>query len=178
MLEKTSMADCCDIPTNNDLAAGASSAVNLHVLPAHCPNCGLKGRRVDTLTVKALLSVSLITIRPGAYRFCTTPDCSAVYYSEDGGQVFSEVDLRERVYQKSSLDETVLVCYCFYHTLGSIRAELLETRSSTIAEQVTAGIEAGACACDIRNPQGSCCLGNVRTLVKRMAAELKPTSAQ
>lgn len=171
------MVDCCDIPSKNDLTARVSSAANVYALPAHCPNCGIKGRRVDTLTVKAMLAVSLASIRPAAYRFCSTLDCPAVYYTEDGEQVFTESELRERVYQKSPQDADVLVCYCFYYTVGSIRAELLETGSSAIAEQIMAGTEASVCACDIRNPQGSCCLGNIRILVKQIMAELEPTSA-
>ena len=35
---------------------------------------------------------------------------------------------------------------------------------------VEAGIRAGKCACDIRNPQGSCCLGNVRAVVMAAAS--------
>jgi hypothetical protein len=144
-----------------------------------CPFCGNKGRVVDTLTVKALLAISLEVIQPVIYRFCATPDCPAVYYAEAGEPVstFTESQLRERVYQKSPLDEAVLICYCFYHTVGSIRAELLETGQSTVIEKVTAGTQAGWCACDIRNPQGSCCLGNVRTLVKRLSVEIEPLAA-
>jgi hypothetical protein len=171
------MPDYCDISPKNYPDGGTSSVSNVPALPLHCPLCGIKGKRVDTLTVKALLAISLAAIRPGSYRFCATPDCLVVYYTEEGEQVFTETELRERVYQKSPQDRGVLVCYCFYHTLRSIRAELLETGSSTIAEQITAGIEAGACACDIRNPQGSCCLGNVRTVVKRLTAELELLAA-
>jgi hypothetical protein len=168
------MSDCCDIPTKNDLAYGVSAVSNVSALPGRCPVCGNKGRVVDTLTVKALLAVTLAGIRPTVYRFCAIPDCPAVYYAEDGEQVFAETELRERVYQKSPLDEAVLVCYCFYHTLGSIRTELCEAGRSTVIERVTTGTQAGLCACDIRNPQGSCCLGNLRALVKRIAAELEP----
>jgi hypothetical protein len=57
------------------------------------------------------------------------------------------------------------VCYCFRHTLQSIRSEAATMEESAVVAAITAGIKAGQCACDIRNPQGSCCLGNVRAVV-------------
>jgi hypothetical protein len=35
-------------------------------------------------------------------------------------------------------------------------------------DDIDTGINTGQCACDLRNPQGSCCLGNVRGLIKRL----------
>jgi hypothetical protein len=35
-------------------------------------------------------------------------------------------------------------------------------------DDINTGINTEHCACDLRNPQGSCCLGNVRSLIKRM----------
>ena len=37
-----------------------------------------------------------------------------------------------------------------------------------IIDDISTGINAGQCACDLRNPQGSCCLGNVRGLSERV----------
>jgi hypothetical protein len=45
-------------------------------------------------------------------------------------------------------------------------------------ERVTAGVQADQCACDIRNPQGSCCLGNVRAVVQRVEAKLQRRETQ
>ena len=136
-----------------------------------CPTCVQKGKRVDILTLKAWLAVPLTELRAVEYAFCRTPDCPTVYYSLDGQQQFEEDALRERVHQKHPTADDVFVCYCFRHSPGSIRAELLATGHSTVVETVTAGIQAGQCACDIRNPQGSCCLGTVRAAVQRIEAE-------
>jgi hypothetical protein len=81
--------------------------------------------------------------------------------------------VRERVYQKEPDSEDVFVCYCFRHTPGSIRAELITTGESTVVEVINTGIHAGQCACDIRNPQGACCLGNVSAVVKDVKQSLK-----
>jgi hypothetical protein len=75
------------------------------------------------------------------------------------------------VYQKEPGAETVPVCYCFQHSPASIRAEWLATGQSTVIEAINQGIQAGHCAYDIRNPQGSCCLGNVRQVVEQIQQE-------
>lgn len=135
-----------------------------------CPTCGEKGKSVEALTLKALLAVPLTEVRPITYFFCRAPSCPTVYFSGDGKQWFGEGDLRERVHQKHPEDHDVLVCYCFRHTPGTIKAELGTTGRTNVVEAITAGIQAGSCACEIRNPQGSCCLGNVRAVVRRLTA--------
>ena len=109
----------------------------------------------------------LTELRYPAYLFCATAACSVVYFSADATQSFSETQLRERVYQKHRDEDEVFVCYCFRHTVGSIRRELAATQQSTALAVVSAGMKADHCACEIRNPQGTCCLGNVRAAVKR-----------
>ncbi|MFQ5664572.1 MAG: hypothetical protein ACE5HL_12170 [Terriglobia bacterium] len=138
-----------------------------------CPACGQKGKLVGALTLKALLAVPLTQLRGVEYAFCGTPDCPTVYYSVDGQQRFGEDALRERVHQKHQAADDVFVCYCFRHSPGGIRAELVATGHSSVVASVTAGIQAGQCACEIRNPQGSCCLGNVRAAVQRIESALR-----
>jgi hypothetical protein len=96
-----------------------------------------------------------------------------VYFSADGEQVFTVGQVRERVYQKEPEAEDVFVCYCFHHTVSELRSALPEDRVA-IVNDINTGINAGQCACDLCNPQGSCCLGNVRGVIKRLE---KPVSA-
>ena len=179
------MSDCC-APNNNgatnnlEQATDCCATPNGQVQQAHsvqiqnCPICGKKGKKVGIETVKAVLAVTLHEIQPDShYLFCRTADCSVVYFTDDGEQTFTEDELREKVYQKHPDDDDVFVCYCFRHTPGSIRAELLETGQSTVIETVTAGTKVHECACEIRNPQGSCCLGNVRAAVKHVMQEVE-----
>ena len=137
-----------------------------------CPTNHQTGKAIDPLALKAQLAVPLTQMTATNYRFCPDPDCPTVYYSTDGSQLFDEANLRERVYQKHPYEDDAFVCYCFRHTIGSIRAELLATDASTVIESITAGIQAEKCACDIRNPQGNCCLGNVRAVVQRLQEEM------
>ncbi len=103
------------------------------------------------------------------YLFCKTQTCPVVYFSPDGKQTFTVDQVRERVYQKEPDGEDVFACYCFRHTVGELRAALSQTHMA-IVDDINTGINAGQCACDLRNPQGSCCLGNVRGLIKRLVA--------
>jgi hypothetical protein len=120
---------------------------------------------VDLLTLKALLAVPLTEIEHADYLFCRSVDCPTVYFSAGGEQAFTESSLRERVYQKHPEDDDVFVCYCFRHTAGSVRAGRADSGRDGVIEAIRAGIQRGLCACEIRNPQGSCCLGNVQALL-------------
>jgi len=57
-----------------------------------------------------------------------------------------------------------------------IRGELAATGKSTVIDRIAAEMKADFCACEIRNPQGSCCLGNVKAAVKAAQAE-RPSPA-
>lgn len=132
-----------------------------------CPVCGGRGKAVGGQTVKALLSVSLREAQDVEYLFCKTPTCPVVYFSPDGKQTFRVEQVREQVYQKEPESDDVFVCYCFRHKVGELRTASSESRMAILSD-INTGINAGQCACDLRNPQGSCCLGNVRRLIKRM----------
>jgi hypothetical protein len=132
--------------------------------------CAVLGKAVSVATVRALLHTSLRAVTHAAYHFCTTPDCLIVYFSCDGSQYFTTDQLRELVFQKASADPAALVCYCFRYTRKAIQHANASTRAQIVAD-ITAGVHAGQCACDIRNPQGSCCLGNVRRLVASLQNE-------
>jgi len=131
-----------------------------------CRVCGEKGKPVQAQTVKAMLSVSLREVRDVEYLFCKTRTCPVVYFSSNGEQSFTVEQVREKVYQKQPDSEEVFVCYCFQHTVGEIRAAPSEARTA-IVDDINTGIRAEQCACDLRNPQGSCCLGNVNGLIKQ-----------
>ena len=64
-----------------------------------------------------------------------------------------------------------LVCYCFDESEDSIRAELGEQGRSGAVERVRAHIAARDCACDVKNPRGVCCLGDLIAVVRRLTGE-------
>lgn len=118
-------------------------------------------------TVKSLLSVTLRQVRNAEYLFCRTPTCPVVYFSSDGAQTYTLEQVRERVYEKEPDANDVFVCYCFRHPVGEIRAATPKARAA-ILDDIHEGIQADQCACILRNPQGSCCLGNVRALIVQL----------
>ena len=97
--------------------------------------------------------------------FCRTADCEVVYFHADG-ETLEKADLRVRVGLKETADP-VPVCYCFGFTEGMLLEEIQTIGHSSIPQRIAAEIKADNCACEIRNPQGSCCLGNVKAAVKR-----------
>jgi len=136
--------------------------------PSRCPRCGSPGSAVDLLTVKALLTeVALRELSAAHYCFCAGASCDVVYFG--GGQTFTQAHVRVPVWQKQPFGSRML-CYCFDENETSIRGEIEAHGTSPAAERIRQHINAGRCACGIRNPRGLCCLGDVLAALKRIAA--------
>ncbi|WP_256678082.1 putative iron-sulfur cluster-binding metallochaperone [Fischerella major] len=97
------------------------------------------------------------------YFFCNSTDCPVVYFNEQG-QTFITNELKVPVYQK---DEglQVPVCYCFNWTRDRILQQMQQTNHSTPESSIRTHIQAGRCGCQVNNPQGSCCLANIRAFI-------------
>jgi len=57
---------------------------------------------------------------------------------------------------------------CFGFTEGDGRKEIERTGHSWIPQTISRLIKAGMCACEVRNPAGVCCLGEVKNTVKHL----------
>jgi hypothetical protein len=113
---------------------------------------------VDPITVKALLRPeALARLSAPAHRFCSTASCPVVYFGE--GEAFDREEVAVPVFQKEPAGDRT-VCYCFAISEADLRREIAAAGRSTAAQRITAHVKAGRCACEIKNPQGSCCLGN------------------
>lgn len=124
---------------------------------------------MDAITLKALLSgEGLRRGVPPAPRFCGTLGCPAVYFDNSVPVVFEEAFVTVTVHAKHPEDGSVPVCYCFGHTPETIRHELASTGRSNASKTIAAEVKAGHCACEVKNPNGTCCLGEV-TRVERSA---------
>src|SRR5260370_26415796 len=62
--------------------------------------------------------------------------------------------------------DPIPICYCFGFTRQDIWEEIRSTGKSTVAKRITAEVEAGRCAYEIKNPSGKCCLGDVTRTAK------------
>jgi hypothetical protein len=136
-----------------------------------CAACGERGAAIQLQTVKALLTeVALRRIRLTHYRFCGNPTCDIVYFG-DAGDHFDTGDLRVPVWHKEP-EGGRLLCYCFGETEAVIRSELAADGRTAVVGRIREHIAAQRCACDIRNPRGACCLGDVVAAVKRIEQSL------
>jgi hypothetical protein len=141
--------------------------------PQHtCPKDGTKGKPVKLVTLKSLLIAAALERldAQSTYMFCPSSDCSVVYFSETD-QIFRTGDLKVPVFQKDP-SEQVSVCYCFNWSRQRLREEIQQTGTSTAVASITAHIKAKRCGCEVNNPQGGCCLANVRETVQQIERSL------
>lgn len=138
---------------------------NIITVTTECSSCGEKGKNVQLITLKSLLKPSALeNIAPeNSYAFCSNSTCPVVYFSGNHSQTFGEHDIKVPVYQKNQ-SVNVPVCYCFDWT----REQLLQTvdTDQTPVDQIKGHVQAGRCGCEVNNPQGACCLGNVNAFVR------------
>lgn len=141
--------------------------------PKRCPVSGTIGTRVDLLTVKALLSMAALQRLEGkAYRFCPEPSCDLVYFDRAAASVFTKQDLSVRVGLKES-EDPIPVCYCFGFTVADVRNDIAKWGETAIPASIAAEVRAGHCACEVKNPEGSCCLGNVSRAIEGIKSEIQ-----
>ena len=137
--------------------------------PALCPVSQTVGLKVRLVTLKALLKGdSLRRLDGAAYRFCPARDCDVVYF-DAAGSVFRKNDLTVRIGQKET-EDPVPICYCFGYTVGDLRRELAALGTTDIPATIAAEVKAGHCACEVKNPEGRCCLGNVSKAMNQIRA--------
>ncbi len=150
---------------------------------ANCPTCHKKAKRVSTTTLASLLKAefaegflgpshscchenrnaetgcSAIASDTG-WRFCDCPDCEVVYFAENDSVTFTKSQLSVSVGVKETTGERPL-CYCFGHSVASIKDELRAKCRSDALEDIRARMKDPGCRCETENPSGSCCLGSV-----------------
>ncbi len=145
------MSDCCSVNTNSGTAPSVMG----------CPVNGARSRQVDILTVKSLVRRLPLGMLNTQYYFCDASDCEVVYFALHAkAPTFRREDLVVRVGAKEMADP-IPICYCFGFTRQDIWDEIRRTGKSTVAQRITAEVRAGNCACEVKNPSGKCCLGDV-----------------
>lgn len=141
-----------------------------------CHQCGRVGQPVDRTTVQALLKPEALGMVNGSqYAFCETPNCPVVYSAADGTQLKKE-QVRVRVGIKET-EDPVPVCYCFHVTERMIHEEIQRTGQSSASTRIRAEVKAGHCRCEVENPSGRCCLGEVIRAEKHATANIKGTAS-
>jgi hypothetical protein len=134
-----------------------------------CSSCGTNGKLISPFTVCVMVRDQKLYLHPESltsdkYFMCESFSCPIVYFDGNGGS-FKKSDLRIKVWQKEN-DPNVPTCYCFHHSVSSIRKEIEQFGKTTVMSSISAEVKAGNCRCEVTNPQGSCCLGNVAKAIK------------
>lgn len=167
------MSDCCSV--NETCSVNEKPAAAPAVKP--CPECGNWSKQVESLTVKSLVRHLPFEMTSAQYYFCEATGCDVVYFpSNPEVPTFRRGDLQVPVGAKES-DDAGLVCYCFGITRKDIGDEIQQTEKSTVAECIKAEVQAGNCACEVKNPSGKCCLGNVTRAAQETARALQASTS-
>lgn len=139
-------------------------------MKAECPMSGTLSKKVlhETLDNLIVQDKKELISKIVQYYYCSDPDCSVVYFSNEKVPLFEKSDLRVKVFSKDS-NMDVNVCYCYDWTRSRISEQINATGSSTAFEEVTEQVKAGNCECEIKNPKGDCCLGDIQTFLKEIS---------
>jgi hypothetical protein len=153
------MANCC-------ITKEQDSEKNCFEL---CPNCNVKGKTVKIITLKSMLKpYALETLNAkGNHYFCSTKDCDVVYFDTDNKKYLIS-DIKVAVHQKNDITTTP-VCYCFDWTKEKIKQFAEKGVIPTPVEHIRENIKENRCGCEVNNPQGSCCLGNVTKFINQFS---------
>jgi Zinc binding domain len=159
------MSECC---TSN--VSEASSRQPGH--KASCPICGTKAKPISTRAVKSLVRDHTRVSAERVYWLCRAPGCDVVYFSE--AESFCKREVKVRVGFKEQQDPIPL-CYCFDYTRSDISRDLALRGETDIPDRVKAEIQRGYCACEVKNPSGTCCLGDITRAIHAAKKHAKET---
>ncbi|WP_418640783.1 putative iron-sulfur cluster-binding metallochaperone [Sulfurimonas sp. ST-27] len=135
-----------------------------------CPICGEKAKGVLGKTLQHLLTEeakSKLSCFDGFY-YCKTAACEAVYFR--GDEILTQDDMSIVVGLKEGATPAT-VCYCFGWSKEKIKAELEATGQTTALEDIKAKMKNPGCACEVLNPSGGCCLGDVSMAIKELITQ-------
>ncbi|MCH7322112.1 (2Fe-2S)-binding protein [Solibacillus sp. MA9] len=131
-----------------------------------CPTCNNKAKNVKLITLKSLLKpTALETLNANVnHYFCSSKECDVVYFDTDNKKYFTS-DTKVALHQKDDY-VTTPICYCFDWTKEKLENYVKQELFPNPIEHIRENIKENRCGCEVNNPQGSCCLGNVTKYIK------------
>ena len=156
------------------LRASSKKALVMHYpFEGRSPQCSKNGQAckpVGRRTLESLLkpeAKSALIQQP--YYFCDAADCDVVYISALADHLIMKDHLKVRVGIKES-EDPIPLCYCFGYSRADVRREVEERGRTEVLQRVKAEVEGGFCACEVKNPSGACCLGDMTRAIQEMKA--------
>jgi hypothetical protein len=141
------MSSCCSSSTKSSAQA--------------CPQCAVEGRSIPFSSVLHQVKFpDVMSVAKDDYFFCSDESCSVGYFSQSGATI---PKLQLRAFEDPSHTR---LCYCYDISKAQYSQALKDNTAQQITDFVKQQTKAGACACEIRNPSGQCCLANFKRLEK------------
>jgi len=153
------MSECCN--TKEQISEMSDSGI--------CPACMLLGKKVKLLTVKSMLKPAALSslYADTDHYFCSISNCDVVYF-DTNKKIYSISDIKVPVHQKD-VSLKVPVCYCFDWTKEKIIKSVEKELKPNPIDHIRENIKENRCGCEVNNPQGSCCLGNVTKFMNQLS---------
>ncbi len=132
----------------------------------HCPDSGSESGQVWIEAVRNMLTHTEISLPDDQiFYYCSDAECPTVYFTETDEFKFTTSDLKAKVYDKDP-GKDVNICYCFSINRKQILDEIDTNGDSGKAQFIADRINTEGCKCEILNPSGRCCLGEVQSFIK------------
>ena len=168
---------CCSVNSTQSCTSDAHSDRDNCCTPQpkgkeECPQCHDKAKGVLSKTLEHLLiheAKKEFTNLDG-FHYCKTPSCEVVYFR--GNDILLQKDLTVGVGLKEGSSPETL-CYCFEWSKEKIREELINKGETVALEDIKAKMENPGCSCEVLNPSGGCCLGDVTKAIKEIQKDLE-----
>ncbi len=122
-----------------------------------CPICGSNGNKIknDTM-IHHVKDISKMGDR--GYSFCPNSECDVVYFHNK--ETFTTNMINKEIGLKKNSSPKGIICYCYNYPLSELYDE-------AIIAKIKIRIENYGSRCDIRNPNGRCCLKEIRCMQKK-----------
>lgn len=154
----------CSIDRQNNEDSNSTFSLKGKV---ECPKCKKKAKVVLGKTVEHLLTLKAkakLSCFDG-FNYCKTPSCEVVYFNER--KILTQKDMHVVVGAKEGAKPSIL-CYCFEWSKEKIAKEIEENGTSLALTDIKHKMHTIGCQCEILNPSGVCCLGDVSKAIKEL----------
>ncbi len=156
---------CCDgtLEATPQPAAGDST-------PRPCPECDALGRATPLATITSMrrsmrpIPADRVREAEAPWRACLSSACPVAYYGASA--TISVTEVSATVHHKARSPDP-LICFCFEYRISALERSMHGTHSvNPIVLEIQSRCREGLGQCQIKNPEGRCCLRNIAQVLK------------